>query len=176
MLLGPSTGCHDMRPPPKFTSELTRWFHRWHQSGLRQPFVRYLKTRLSGPDLAWLQRGNLRTTFVDAGINPDVHLQSRLKKADVKDNLAHIITDLASIVGADGLHDSAMHSRQKIPLPAALRCSGAFPLSERYGEEPVITKQALQRKLVAATGKPWGAILSGTGFSNSNRRIASRTR
>jgi hypothetical protein len=90
-------------------------------------------------------------------------------------NLAHIITELASIVGADGLHDSAMHSRQKIPLPASLRCSGSFPLSEQYGEEPVITKQALQRKLVAATGKPWGAILKETGFSKSNRRIASRS-
>lgn len=171
----PSTGCHDMRPPPEFTSELTHWFHRWHQSGLRQKFVPYLKTRLSGPNLAWLQRGNLRSAFVDAGINPDVHVRSRLKKADVKDNLAHIITELASIVGADGLHDSAMNSRERIPLPASLRCFGSFPLSEQYGEEPVITKQALQRKLVAATGKPWAAILSETGFSNSNRRIASRS-
>jgi hypothetical protein len=163
-----------MRPPPEFTSELTHWFHRWHQSGLRQPFVRYLKTRLSGPDLAWLQRGNMRTSFVDAGINPDVHVRSRLKKADVKDNLAHIIAELASIVGADGLHDSAMNSRERIPLPASLRCPGAFPLSERYGEEPAITKQALQRKLVVATDKPWAAILTETGFSSSNLRIASR--
>jgi hypothetical protein len=117
----------------------------------------------------------LRTTFVDTGINPDVHLRSRLRKADVKDNLAHIIVELASIVGTDGLHDSAMHSRQTIPLPASLRCSGSFPLSERYGEEPVITRQALQRKLVAAVGKPWGAILEETGFARSNRRIASRS-
>lgn len=164
-----------MRPPPEFTSELTHWFHSWHQSGLRQPFVRYLKTRLSGPNWAWLQRGNLRTTFVDAGINPDVHIRSRLNRDYVKDNLAHIITELASIVGADGLHDSAMNSRERIPLPASLRCSGEFPLSEGYGEEPVITKQALQRKLVTANCKSWAAILDETGFSSCNRRIASRT-
>ena len=171
----PSTGCHDMRPPPEFTSELTHWFHRWHQSGLRQKFIPYLKTRLSEPNSAWLKKGNLRAAFVDAGINPDVHVQSRLKKADVKDNLAHIIADLASIVGSDGIHDNGMNSRQKIPLPDSLRCSGSFPLSEQYCEEPFITKQALQRKLVLATGKAWGPILSETGFSNSNRRIASRS-
>lgn len=164
-----------MRPPPEFTPELTHWFHRWHQSWLRQPFVRYLKTRLSRPNWAWLQRGNLRTAFVDAGINPDVHLRSRLRKAGVKDNLAHIIAELASIVGTDGLHDTAMHSREPIPLPASLRCSGEFPLSEQYGEEPVITRQALQRKVVAAAGKSWGAILTETGFSSCNRRIASRS-
>lgn len=164
-----------MKPPPEFTSELTRWFHRWHQSGTRQPFVQYLKTRLSGANWAWLQRGNLRTTFVDAGINPDVHLQSRLRKDDVKANLADIIAEIAGIVGTDGLHDNAMNSRQPIPWPPFLRCAGPFPLSEEYGEEPVITRQALQRKLVAAIGKSWGTILAETGFSNCNRRIASRS-
>jgi hypothetical protein len=164
-----------VRPPPEFTSELTRWFHRWHQSGPRQPFVQYLKTRLSGSNCVWLQRGNLRTTFVDAGINPDVHLRSRLSKEDVKTNLADIIAELANIIGTDGLHDSAMHSRQRIPVPASLCCSGSFPLSERYGEEPGITRQALQRKLVAAVGKSWGVILNETGFSGSNRRVASRS-
>ena len=164
-----------MRPPPEITSELTPWFHRWHQSGMGRPFVRYLKTRLSGPNWVWLQKGNLRATFVDAGINPDVHIRSRLKRDYVKDTLADIIAELADIVGPDGIHDNAMHSRQRIPLPASLRCSGSFPLSERYGEEPVITRQALQRKLVAAVGKSWGAILDETGFSSSNRRIASRS-
>jgi hypothetical protein len=164
-----------MSRPPQFASLLASKFHGWHKSGSPGTFVRYLKSELSGADLEWLRKGNLRESFSEAGINPDVHLRSRLIKDDVKAHLRRIITELAEIVGVEALHDNGMHSREIIPVPPRLRCSGTFRLSMQYDEEPVITKQALQRKLVAATGKAWADILDQTGFARSNRRISSRS-
>ncbi len=164
-----------MRPPPGFASLLASKFHRWHKSASSTTFVGYLKTELEGADRTWLKKGNLRESFFEAGIDPDVHLHSRLNRDDVKLHLRQIITEIADIVGAEELHDSGMHCPDRIPLPPSLRCGGTYPLSKQYGEKPVITKQALQRKLVAATGKAWAKVLDQTGFSRSNRRIASRT-
>jgi hypothetical protein len=164
-----------MRQPSRFASLLASKFHRWHKAGSPGTFVRYLKTELSGANLTWLQKGCLRESFFEAGINPDVHLHSRLSKDYVKVHLRQIIAELADIVGAEGLHDNGMHSPEIVPLPARLRCSGTFPLSMQYGEDPVITKWALQRKLVAATGKAWAEILNQTGFSRCNKRISSRS-
>jgi hypothetical protein len=165
---------NNMKSPSRIATLLALEFHRWHVSRSSRGFVNYLKTRLSGADRTWLQKGNLRKHFVEAGINPDVHLRSRLSREYVKNHLRHIVTELADIVGVEGLHDNGMNSTEKIPLPPCLRCSGQFPLSLQYGEEPVITKQALQRKLVVATGKAWARILDQTGFSRSNRRVSSR--
>jgi hypothetical protein len=164
-----------MKQPSRFASLLASNFHRWHRSGSPETFVRYLRTELSGADLAWLQKARLRESFVEAGIDPDVHLRSRLNRDDVKVHLKQIIAELADMVGTEGLHDCGMHSPEIVPLPPSLRCSGTFPLSMGYGEEPFITKQALQRKLVLATGKAWAEILDQTGFSGSNRRISSRS-
>jgi hypothetical protein len=164
-----------MRPPSSIATQIALEFHRWHASRSSRGFVKYLKSRLSGAELTWLYKGNLRECFVDAGINPDVHLLSRMNRDYVRSHLGVIIAELADIVGVEGLNDDGMNSPEKISLPPCLRCSGEFPLSVRYHEEPVITKQALQRKLVAATGKSWAQILDQAGFSRSNRRMSSRT-
>jgi hypothetical protein len=164
-----------MRSPSRLPSLLASKFHQWHKSGSPRTFVRYLKSELSGCDLSWLQKGNLRESLAEVGIDPDVHLRSRLSADYVKVHLRQIVTELADIVGEEGLHDNGMNSPEKIPLPLQLRCPGTFPLSMQYREEPVITRQALQRKLVKTTGKAWAAILDQTGFSRVNRRIASRS-
>ena len=156
---GAASAANNMKPPSGFASLLASKFHRWHRSKSPERFVRYLKAELSAADRAWLQKGNLRESFVEAGINPDVHLRSRLSRDDVKVSLRQIIAELADIVGAEELHDNAMHSPEIIPLPPRLRCSGTFPLSMHYDEEPVITKKALQAKLVRVTGKAWAEIL-----------------
>jgi hypothetical protein len=172
---GVDLAASNMAPSSGFASQLASKFHKWHRTGSRGTFVHYLAAELSGADRMRLQKGRLRESFIEAGIDPDVHLRSRLDKGRVKARLRQIISETADIVGAEGLHDNGMHSTDRIPLPLSLRCPGTFPLSSQYGEEPVITKQALQRKLVAATGKAWAEILDQTGFSSSNRRIASRS-
>src|SRR5438046_8369986 len=105
-----------MRSPAGFVSLLASKFHRWHRSGSPRTFVRYLKTELSGADRTWLQKGNLRGRFVEAGINPDVHVRSRHSKDDVKVHLRQIIAELADIVGVEGLHDNGMNSAEIILL------------------------------------------------------------
>jgi hypothetical protein len=52
---------------------------------------------------------------------------------------------------------------------------GAHELSEKFGEKARITKQALQKKLVVCSGKSWATILSETGFSDCNKKVASRS-
>jgi hypothetical protein len=162
------------QPPSGFIYLLASKFHEWHESDSVKRFVDYLKTELSGTDKIRVEKLNIRKSFIEAGIDPDVHLRSRIDRKYVRANLPQIILEVSAIVGRDQLHDNAMHSGAYIPLPGCLRCSGTFPLSMEYGEEPRITRQALQRKLVAATGTAWADILAQTGFSRSNRRIASR--
>jgi hypothetical protein len=162
------------RPRSAFICLLASKFHEWHESDSAKKFVDYLKTELSGSDKRRVERENIRKSFIEAGINPDVHLRSRIDRKYVRRHLPQIILELSAIVGRDQLHDNAMHSSEYIPLLASLRCSGTFPLSMEYDEEPRITRQALQRKLVAVTGTAWASILKRTGFSQSTRRIASR--
>ena len=162
------------RPSSGFICLLGSKFREWHESDSAKRFVDYLKTELSGIDEGRVKKQNIRKSFIEAGINPDVHLRSRIDRKYVRAHLPQIILELSAIVGRDQLHDNAMHSSDYISLPGCLRCSGTFPLSMEYGEEPRITRQALQRKLVYATGTAWAVILAQTGFSESNRRIASR--